>query len=58
MTEPDRLNLLDTDYAALVAGDYDPNLEQLMKDAVLLTRLVGLPQHRPLTTEQTGKRLR
>ena len=58
MTEPEPLDLLDTDYAALIAIDYDPNLERLMKaagesptDAVLLTRLVGLAQ-KPIETEE------
>ncbi|MCT7984905.1 hypothetical protein NG796_16665 [Laspinema sp. A4] len=58
MTEPNRLDLLDTDYAALIATDYDPNLERLIRaagessrDAVLLTRLVGLAQ-KPLETER------
>lgn len=58
MTQPDRIDLLDTEYATLIAGDYDPNLERLMRaagesprDAVLLTRLVGLAQ-KPLETEE------
>lgn len=58
MTNPEPLDLLDTDYAALIATDYDPNLERLMRaagesptDAVLLTRLVGLVQN-PLETEE------
>lgn len=33
MTEPKPINLFDTDYAAFVAGDYDPNLERLMTEA-------------------------
>ncbi|MCT7975236.1 hypothetical protein [Laspinema olomoucense] len=58
MTEPEPLDLLDTDYAALIATDYDPNLERLIRaagesprDAVVLTRLVGLAQ-KPLETEE------
>jgi hypothetical protein len=58
MTNPEPLDLLDTDYANLIAGDYDPNLERLMRaagesptNAVLLTRLVGLAQ-KPLETEE------
>ncbi|HEY9837136.1 MAG TPA: hypothetical protein V6D27_09590 [Vampirovibrionales bacterium] len=58
MPEPEPLDLLDTDYAALISGDYDPNLERLMRaagesprDAVVLTRLVGLAQ-KPLETEE------
>ncbi|MGL4503193.1 MAG: hypothetical protein ACRCU2_29295 [Planktothrix sp.] len=58
MTNPEPLDLLDTDYANLIATDYDPNLERLMKaagesprDAVLLTRLVGLAQ-KLLETEE------
>ena len=59
MTNPEPLDLLDTDYANLITTDYDPNLERLMRaagelltDAVLLACLVGLRQHRPLKTEQ------
>ncbi|MCT7958483.1 hypothetical protein [Laspinema palackyanum] len=51
MTQPDCLNLLNTDYANLIAIDYDPHLERLMRaagesslDVVLLTRLLGLAQ--------------
>ncbi|HEY9837000.1 MAG TPA: hypothetical protein V6D27_08900 [Vampirovibrionales bacterium] len=58
MTEPEPLDLLDTDYAALIATNYDPNLERLIRaagessrNAVLLTRLVGLAQN-PIETEQ------
>ncbi|MCT7971235.1 hypothetical protein [Laspinema olomoucense] len=58
MTNPEPLDLLDTDYAALIATDYDPNLERLIKaagesprDAVVLTRLVGLVQ-KPIETEE------
>ena len=49
MSEP--LELLDNDYAALIAGEYDPNLEPLMRaagesptDTLVLTELVGLAQ--------------
>ena len=58
MSKPDRIDLLDTDYAALIATDYDPNLERLIRaalvsphNAVLLTRLVGLAQ-KPIETEE------
>lgn len=30
MPEPDRLDLLDTDYATLIATGCDPNLERLL----------------------------
>ncbi|MGL4497673.1 MAG: hypothetical protein ACRCU2_01305 [Planktothrix sp.] len=58
MTNPEPLDLLDTDYATLISDDYDPNLERLIRaagesprDAVVLTRLVGLAQ-KPLETEE------
>ena len=58
MTNAEPLDLLDTDYAALISDDYDPNLERLIKaagesptDAVVLTRLVGLAQ-KPIETEE------
>ncbi|MCT7969992.1 hypothetical protein NG799_27130 [Laspinema sp. D1] len=58
MPEPESLDLLDTDYANLIASDYDPNLERHWRaalvsprDAVVLTRLVGLAQ-KPLETEE------
>lgn len=58
MPDPESLDLLDTDYANLIATDYDPNLERLMRaagesprDTVVLTRLVGLAQ-KLLETEE------
>jgi hypothetical protein len=58
MPDPEPLDLLDTDYATLIADEYDPNLERLMRaagesprDAVVLTRLVGLAQ-KPIETEE------
>ena len=56
MSEIHDLNLTDTEYAALAAKDYNPQLEQLMiespEQARKLTRLVGLTKDKPPQTEE------
>ncbi len=53
------LDMTDTEYAALVAKGYEPDLEQLMIDvgeepnqARKLTQLVGLTKDKPLETDE------
>lgn len=53
------LGMTDTEYTALSAKGYDPNLEQMMieagsslKDARLLTQIVGLVKDKPLETDE------
>lgn len=53
------LGMTDTEYAALTALGYDPDLERMMleagsspKDARLLTRIVGLVKDKPPETDQ------
>jgi hypothetical protein len=59
MTDIHNLNLTDTEYAALVARGYDPNLEYLMiqagespQSARKLTQIVGLVKDKPPETEE------
>lgn len=54
-----RLNMTDTEYAQLAAQGYDPNLElqlielgETQQQARKLTRIVGLVQQKPPTTDE------
>ncbi len=57
------LNMTDTEYAQLLAQDYDPNLElelielgETQQEARKLSRIVGLVQNKPPESDASGER--